>query len=214
MAGDDYSRMVGCETYCEAISARIDGEDPGIAEDALARHVADCRACRSFETAALAATRRARLRPAEPVPDLTAPILATISAVRRPVATPSVIRLTLALVAAAQACSAIPALVGNDSGATLHIAHEQGAWALALAAGLAFAAWRPARGAALLPFLAVFVATMAALTLADVIGGRVAPTAELPHVMAAFGLVVLWLETHPPAALAPTAPADSPRLAA
>ncbi len=206
--------MVGCETYREAISARIDGEDGGVAEDALARHLAECSACRGFETAALAATRRARLRPAEPVPDLTGPILAGISASRRLAPAPSVIRLTLALVAAAQACSVMPALLGNDSGATLHIAHEQGAWGVALAAALAFAAWRPARAAALLPFLAALVATMAALTLADVVSGRVAPAAELPHLMAAFGLVLLWLEAHPPAAFAAAAPASAPRLAA
>jgi predicted anti-sigma-YlaC factor YlaD len=206
--------MLGCESYREAISARIDGEDGGVAEDELARHLAECTACRTFETAALAATRRARLRSAEPVPDLTGPILATITASRRLAPAPSVVRLTLALVAAAQAVAAIPALVGNDSGATLHIAHEQGAWALALAAALGFAAWRPARAAALVPFLAVFVVTMAGLTLGDVAGGRVAPTAELPHVMAALGLVLLWLETHPPAALTPATTAQAPRLAA
>ncbi|HZQ58843.1 MAG TPA: zf-HC2 domain-containing protein [Acidimicrobiales bacterium] len=206
--------MAGCEEYREAISARIDGEDPGMAEEALARHIADCHACRAFETAALAATRRARLRAAEAVPDLTGPILASITASRRLAPTPSVVRLTLALVAAAQAVGAIPALVGNDSGATLHIAHEQGAWGLALAAALALAAWRPARAAALLPFLGVFVVTMSALTLADVAGGRVAPAAELPHVMAAIGLVLLWLETHPPAALVAPAAAPEPRLAA
>lgn len=206
--------MFGCEDYREAISARIDGEDGGVAEGTLARHLADCSACRAFETAALAATRRARLRPAEAVPDLTGPILAGITASPRLAPTPSVVRLTLALVAAAQAVGAIPALVGNDSGATLHVAHEQGAWGLALAAALALAAWRPARATALLPFLAVFVVTMSALTLADVVGGRVAPTAELPHLMAALGLVLLWLETHPPAALVPAARAPEPRLAA
>ncbi|HVM67422.1 MAG TPA: zf-HC2 domain-containing protein [Acidimicrobiales bacterium] len=211
---DDYRVMLGCEGYREAISARIDGEDPGLAAEPLARHLADCAGCRAFETDALGATRRARLRSAEPVPDLTGAIMTAISASRRPLPTPFVIRLTLALVAAAQACSAIPALVGNDSGATLHIAHEQGAWGLALAAGLAFAAWRPARAGALLPFLAVFVATMAALTLVDVVTGRVAPTAEVPHLMAAIGLALLWLEMHPPAALVTTAPLPEARLAA
>jgi predicted anti-sigma-YlaC factor YlaD len=206
--------MVGCDGYREAVSARIDGEQAGVADDDLARHLAECGGCRSFETAALSATRRARLRPAEPVPDLTGAILATIAASRPVAPTPSVIRVTLGLIAAAQACSALPALVGNDSGATLHIAHEQGAWALALAAALAFAAWRPSAAAALVPFLGVFVVTMAALTLADVAGGRVAPTAELPHLLAALGLVLLWLETHPPAGLAHTVPAPATPLAA
>jgi predicted anti-sigma-YlaC factor YlaD len=111
---------------------------------------------------------------------------------------PAVIRCTLGLIGAAQVLIAIPALAGNDTGATLHVAHEAGAWSLALAAALAMAAWRPARAAALLPFLAVFVGTLAALTVGDIAAGRVAPSAELPHLMAGFGLLLLWLESHPP----------------
>jgi len=212
--------MTGCEGYRDAVSARIDGEDMGMADEALARHLADCGACRAFETAALAVTRRARLHAAEPVPDLTPAILASAPtlAAGPPTygapPTPAVIRFTLAMVAATQAFSALPALTGNDSGATLHVAHEQGAWGIALAAALAFAAWRPSRGAALVPLLGVFVVVMGALTTADVIGGRVAPSAELPHVIAALGLVLLWFETHPPAALVAAAPAPESRLAA
>ena len=71
-----------------------------------------------------------------------------------------------------------------------------------------------AGGGALLPFLGVFIVTMATLTTLDVAAGRVAPTAELPHLMAALGLVLLWLETHPPAGLAVSEPAPAARLAA
>jgi len=204
----------GCGLYRDAISARIDGESGGVAEEALAVHLAACAACRTWESAALAATRRARVRAAEPVPDLSGAILAAMRAEAtraRPTAAaagvPSVIRLALALVAAAQVLVAAPALVGNDLGASLHVAHEQGSWGLALAAALALAAWRPGRAAALLPFLGVFVASMSVLTLGDVLSGRVAPSAELPHLMVAFGLVLAWLETHPPAGLAVPAPA-------
>jgi len=209
----------GCGTYRDAISARIDGESGGVADEALAVHLAACTACRTWESAALAATRRARVRAADPVPDLSAAILAAMRAEAmraeatraRPTAAaagvPSVIRLALALVAAAQVLVAAPALVGNDLGASLHVAHEQGSWGLALAAALALAAWRPGRAAALLPFLGVFVASMSVLTLGDVLSGRVAPSAELPHLMVAFGLVLAWLEAHPPAGLAVPAPA-------
>jgi predicted anti-sigma-YlaC factor YlaD len=210
-----------CERYREAISARIDGEESGVADIVLARHLTECAACLGWETAALRATRVARLRPAEAVPDLTSSIMAAIAAQPvpvRPVAAgwadenvPTVIRLTLALVAFAQIIIAAPALVGNDLGATVHVAHEQGAWGLALAAGLGLAAWRPARASALLPLLAVFVASMFALTLSDVVAGRIAPSAELPHLMAAVGLALLWLETHPPAGLTATSrPAPAP----
>jgi predicted anti-sigma-YlaC factor YlaD len=202
--------MVDCERYREAISARIDGEDPVMAEVVLARHLVDCATCLAWESESLRATRVARLRPAEAVPDLTGSIMAAIAAEprgARPVTArseddaPVVIRITVALVAFAQVLIAAPALVGNDLGATVHIAHEQGAWGLALAAAFGLAAWRPARASAVLPLLSVFVAAMSVLTLSDVLSGRVAPSAELPHLMAAVGLMLLWLETHPPAGL-------------
>ncbi len=34
-----------CEACREAISARIDGEDPGVPEEALEAHLAQCPAC-------------------------------------------------------------------------------------------------------------------------------------------------------------------------
>ncbi len=123
---------------------------------------------------------------------------------------PSLIRLALFLVAAAQVIIAVPALFGDDLGATIHVAHEQGAWGLALAAGMAFGAWRPTRATAMLPVLSVFVVCLGFMTALDISAGRVAPSAEAPHLMAAFGLVLLWLESHPPLAMR-TGPASAPR---
>jgi predicted anti-sigma-YlaC factor YlaD len=124
---------------------------------------------------------------------------------------PVVIRLTLALIALSQILIAVPALAGNDLGAPMHVAHEQGAWGLAMAAALGLAAWRPSRAAALLPLLSVFVACLFVLTIGDVVAGRVAPSAELPHLMAGVGLALLWLESHPPAGLSTTVrPAPAP----
>jgi predicted anti-sigma-YlaC factor YlaD len=214
--------MVDCQTWREAISARIDGEDGGLALAGLERHLAECPACLAWQAEAIRVTRSARLRPAELVPDLAARVMSAVEmerVVARPDPTdqrradtaPAVIRLTLALIAAAQILIAVPALIGNDLGATIHVAHEQGAWSLALAAALAAAAWRPSRAAGLLPLLAVFVGCMSLLTVSDIIAGRVAPTAELPHLMAAVGLLLLWLESHPPAGLTVTfRPAPAP----
>jgi len=214
--------MVDCQQWRDAISAQMDGEDPGIAEAGLERHLAVCPACLAWQIAAIRVTRAARVRPAEPVPDLAERIMQAVAA--EPVAArsravrgtvddtaPTVIRLTLVLIAAAQILIAVPALIGNDLGATVHIAHEQGAWGLALAAALGAAAWRPSRAAGLLPLLAVFVGSLSLLTISDIFAGRVAPSAELPHLMAAVGLLVLWLESHPPAGLTITSrPVPSP----
>ena len=50
-----------CDRAREAISARIDGEDPGLPDDALDAHLATCAACREWQQRAHAVTRRARL---------------------------------------------------------------------------------------------------------------------------------------------------------
>ncbi len=68
----------GCTLFREAISARADGEDPCVPEDLLAAHLERCDDCRTFAAIVDAQRRRLRLRPAEPVPDLTEKILAAI----------------------------------------------------------------------------------------------------------------------------------------
>ena len=178
-------------------------------------------------------TRATRLQPAEAIPDLTGAIMAAVAdggntrvagGLRDRVRSlpslrelidadtskaPWLLRLTLLLVAFAQVIIAVPALFGDDLGATIHVAHEQGAWGLALAAGLAFGAWRPSRASAMVPVLSVFVVCLGCMTAMDIAAHRVAPSAEVPHLMAAFGLVLLWLQTHPPAALVMGRPAPS-----
>jgi predicted anti-sigma-YlaC factor YlaD len=66
---------VDCAFYRESISARIDGEEHGLEPDALDAHLASCRACRNWAEQASVVTRRARMAPAEAVPDLSALIM-------------------------------------------------------------------------------------------------------------------------------------------
>ena len=65
-----------CDALREALSARLDGEDPGVDDAALDAHVAGCRACRAWAEDAAALHRLVRVRAADPVPDLTAAIRA------------------------------------------------------------------------------------------------------------------------------------------
>ena len=67
-----------CSAMREALSARIDGEDPGMDRGVLDSHVARCADCRRFTERSEALDRRLRVRRAEPVPDTTAGILAAI----------------------------------------------------------------------------------------------------------------------------------------
>jgi predicted anti-sigma-YlaC factor YlaD len=195
-----------CTLYREAISARIDGEDDGLESAAVDAHLAMCPACRNWAEAASLVTRRARVAPADPVPDLTMPILVTLAArgdhppAARSVRSGSpvgVARLGLLLVALAQLCLAVPALLGDDAGAPIHIAHEQGSWLLALAAGLVVVAWHPSRASALLPLVAALAVGLAFTMATDIAAGRTQAAAEAPHGLAFLGLALLWILAHP-----------------
>ena len=69
-----------CTLYREAVSARLDGETTGLASAALDEHLAICPACRVWADAAQRVTRRARVGLADPVPDLTDTIMASLVA--------------------------------------------------------------------------------------------------------------------------------------
>jgi predicted anti-sigma-YlaC factor YlaD len=207
---------VNCEYYRQAISARLDGEDAELEISALETHLATCPDCQEWADAAAGVSRRMRVSLAEPVPDLAPAIMASFAAeAARPAPSPrrgprlvrprtpvpaspvGIARLGLALVAMAQLAIAVPALLGSDAGAPVHIAREQGSWALALAVGLLFAAWRPARASGVLPIMAALVACLTVTTLTDVAAGRTVATSEAPHGLAMLGVMLLWVLAHP-----------------
>jgi len=66
---------MGCDHYREALSAQLDGEEPGVAPATVERHVEACASCRSWIGALTAVHRRIRIREAEVIPDLTPTIL-------------------------------------------------------------------------------------------------------------------------------------------
>ena len=69
-----------CDRFREAISARIDGEDPGLPDAAIEAHLAGCAACRAWQQRAHAVTRRARLGGSFLDHDLTPLVLAAAPA--------------------------------------------------------------------------------------------------------------------------------------
>lgn len=184
-------------THCrEIVSAHLDGEDgPGEWTDAR-RHLDACPECRGFEADATELHRVARLMPAEPVPDLTAAILAaTAGAVPDPHDPARALRPMLIAVAAVQIAFALPALLlGEDAGLPVHSARHLGSFSVALAVGFLFVALRPDRNlGGLLPVTAVLVLCFAGTALLDVLTGRAAPGAELHHVTEVVGLAIMWL---------------------
>jgi len=68
----------------EAISAWIDGEDPGLPQHTVEAHLADCVACCDWQQRAHAVTRRARIGGPLLDHDLTPVVLAAAPSWPRP----------------------------------------------------------------------------------------------------------------------------------
>jgi predicted anti-sigma-YlaC factor YlaD len=188
-----------CDTARTAISARLDGEDLGVDPVELAGHVERCTACRAFARDAESMHREVRLARAPSVPDLTAPILASIGSHSRPHSPHErALRATLAIVAGVMIVAALPALLlGDDAGLPVHAARHIGSFDLALAVGFLFAAWRPSRIPGLLPVVTALVACLVVTSVLDVLDGSTGALAELQHAVEVVGLAAAWLLAHP-----------------
>jgi predicted anti-sigma-YlaC factor YlaD len=194
--------VMDCDQCRAAISAAMDGEDPGAPEEAVRAHVVTCAGCRQFTTGVQELHRSVRVTPAEPVPDLTRPILQTIGDEPARVQLDErtrFLRISLAIIAAIQLGMAVPALVlGDDAGLPTHVARHLGSFALALGVGLLVVAWRPDRAAGVLPVIAAVVVCLLASAVIDIIQGRAAPGAEVSHAPELVGLVAVWLLARAP----------------
>ena len=184
-----------CTDARAAISARLDGEDlpPTTPEPALEAHLRTCSDCRDFDTTATAMHRRLRLRPAEAVPDLSAPILAALEPADE--GRIAGLRAGLAVVAAVQILIALPALIlGDDAGLPAHTARHLGSFAVALGIGFLVAAWRPERVGGVLPLTAALVLCLLLTSSVDVASSRTDVLDELGgHATELVGLGLLWL---------------------
>ncbi len=192
-----------CSEVREALSAGLDGERTapdavhGATAAAAAAHLRTCPACRRFLDDARTldtATRTAHAVSAA-TPDLSAQILESARRERHHIDPwTSTLRLGLVAVAIAQLALAVPGLLyGTDEGAPIHIAHEVGAWDLALAIGFVFAAWRPLRAVGMLPFAAALSAGLVLTAVIDVMHGRAVALTETTHLLELVGTALLYL---------------------
>ncbi|MEX1008622.1 MAG: zf-HC2 domain-containing protein [Acidimicrobiia bacterium] len=184
---------MSCTRIRHAISARLDGEDPGVERALIEAHLDTCAWCREFAASAERLHRTSRLAPAPQVPDLTPAILAAIG--DEPARdTQLALRWILAALAFVQIGVAVPALLlGSDAGLPVHAARHLGSFDIAVAVGFLFAAWRPSRIPGLLPVVAALVACLVGSSLLDVLAGNTGALGEAHHVTDFAGLAVLWL---------------------
>ena len=182
-----------CDSVREAISARIDGEDPGLPGAVIDAHLAGCAACRGWQQRAYTMTRRARLGGSFLEHDLTARVLAAVPPVpagrRRRLGQ----RAGLIAVALAQLAVTVPLLIlGHDHDAGTHAAHELGSFDLALAIAFAVGAIRPALSAGLAWPCCIAAAGLTGTAVIDLIGGQTFGADEAQHLIAVAGAALLF----------------------
>ncbi|TYP86944.1 zf-HC2 domain-containing protein [Blastococcus xanthinilyticus] len=189
-----------CQTYREALSARLDGEPLGMPAAELDAHLDGCAACAAWSSEAERVTRRARLAAAPPVPDLTVAVLGALPrelpgarAAARARLADTALRLVLLGLGVAQAMLALPVLVSGTGAmsAPVHITRESGAWNLAVAAAFLAVAAAPRLAAGALPFLGSFTALLLPVTLADLGAGHVHADRAAAHLLLVAGVVLI-----------------------
>ena len=182
---------VDCQPFRDALSARLDGELSALELMSLDAHLATCPDCRAHEGALDVLHRRLRVRIADPVPDLSARIVAKAHPPQP--GRGEWVRWALLTVALIELVLAVPALLlGDDAGASTHVARHLGSLTVAMAVGLAYVAWRPVRAYGLLPVAVALAAAMVTTALIDISDGNVRAVTESSHVLQIAGLWLLW----------------------
>jgi predicted anti-sigma-YlaC factor YlaD len=183
-----------CDRFREAISARIDGEDPGLPDGVLDAHLEVCAGCRAWQQRAHVATRHARLGGLFPGRDLTPQVLAAVPAAATGRRRRFTQRAGLAAVAVAQLAITVPLLLlGHDHDAGSHAAHELGSFDLSLAIAFAVGAVRPALAAGLAWPCAIAAAGLTGTAVIDMTGGQTPGADEAQHLVAVAGaLLLIW----------------------
>ena len=180
-----------CDEMRDLLSARLDGETSADEDARADLHVATCTGCREHLAGLQQLERSIRVRPAEPVPDLVASVIARVRPAR--LGRGGWLRPALAWVAIVMFVQSVPALVlGETAGADTHLARHLGAFGAALAIGFAYAAWKPHRAFGMLPFTAALVATTVVSAIADAATGGREVLGETIHIVEIAGLVLLW----------------------
>ena len=187
-----------CDRWRDAISAGLDGEDPGIDQRLVDAHLRRCAACRSFAAGSrLGAGGPVELvaaaRAPEPLDDLPRQI-AKLAALADRAATWSVVRGLLAVVAVEILVFSLPALVlGDEQQTSAHSARHLGAFTVAYAVGLLVVVIRPARARTMLPVAAVLAGALVVTAVVDLANGRVPLVDEVQHLPEVLSVVLVWL---------------------
>lgn len=212
---------VECDTCREALSARLDGEPEPVPSGQVDEHLAECSSCRAWHDEAAALTRTLRLRPATPVPDLTAAILDAAPEITPDTTRGWLPRMLLGGVAVAQLTLGLAQVFGSSDthgGHTTgvdssHLFNESTAWNLALGLGLLWTALRPTGTTGLLPVVGAFVAVLIPFSASDLLANTATVSRVTSHALLLLGLgllVVIHRGNRDPRPRTPLRGTDSP----
>ena len=136
--------------------------------------------------------RSLALTPAQAEADLTAVILARAGV--PDVGRGEWVRALLGAISVTLLLVNLPLLItGSAAGADVHVGRHLGAFGVALAIGLGYAALRPERALGMLPLAGALGATLLVTAIIDTATGTSTMLSEVRHVVELLGVVMLWV---------------------
>lgn len=180
-----------CERWQEAISARLDGEDPGIEPRLVDAHLTGCTECSRFAQLVQSGAQGARVVAAPEMPDLSRR-LSRLNAAADRTASWSIGRILLAVVALDVIAFAARDLLGGGSRDTVHAARHLGAFSAAYGIGLLVVVVRPARARTMLPVAAVLSGALAMSAVVDLVEDNIPLLNEATHLPELISVFLLW----------------------
>lgn len=194
--------MISHEQVQAALSARIDGEAPGLEDSLIDAHLASCEECTAFWERSLALSKQVSFAEVDggmaPPGDLSEVILAGVDEkwrklAQRRLVTLAIGRIALVLAAVVWAVWAVQPLLG--SGAADGLMTSTAAVRFGVALALAVSAWRPRQ----IPGVLLIVGTMFTFTAGFAVRdwvlsiGEFVPSIVLIPLFTLIGLVWTWV---------------------
>jgi len=193
---DDHDGVT-CALWTSAISAEIDGEEPGVDRRLLAAHLESCSDCRRFRDDAIRLRAATSIRPAPEMPDLSRRVT-KLNAIADRASRWGLIRGLLALVALEILVVALPALLlGEEDATSAHAARHLGAFSVAYAVALLVVVVRPARARSILPVTAVLAGALVITAAIDIGEGNIPLLGETAHLPEVLSVLLVWLLARP-----------------
>lgn len=196
-----------CSQVRLALSARLDGEDPGLDPATLDDHLAGCAGCRQWQATATALTPMMRVP--DPAPDLTAAVLARLAVDRQVAAVKQgrlsdALRLALGGIAAVQLLLALQGVLGISGS---HAHHE----VAAIAVAFLLAAFRPTLARPYTPIVLVLAGCLVLSAVIDLAQGLTTVGHEASHLLTIVPAAMLVALAYRPGTPPPIQPAHGRR---